>query len=273
MPARTLGRLLAGLFTVLSASTVAVVAITTPAVAVAAADPTPLGPQRPVEPDVEGPENLDTLTSSATRNGVRGGLNVTFDRTSRTADGGVPAGARRFVFLLDKSLTVNPSAFPVCTRQTVDTAGVSACPPASVVGSAVGTYLNGNRVQATAVNSRVADRPGILLVFPATGQVLEQTLEPVTGAYRQNYRWAIDELLMPNATPPQDRPGTVRFTATFGATTTVAGRPVSYLQTSDPDGPYRFALWSEFVTGQVAVPTDCTVPTDAPTPTPAPAGA
>lgn len=223
-------------------------------------DPAPLGPQRPAEPEVEGPVNLDRLKVSVNRTGTPRGVRVTFDRHSRTADGGIPAGARRFVFLFDSTLRFNPTAFPVCSRQTIDTEGVAACPPGSRVGSAVGTYLDGSQVEAVAVNSQVAGGPGVLLAFPATGLVLEQTLERATIPYQREYTWAIDELLPPNETPPQNRPGTTRFVITFGATTTAGGRPVSYVETADPHGPYSFGLWSEFVTGQVALPTDHALP-------------
>ncbi|WP_207943361.1 hypothetical protein [Actinomadura sp. KC345] len=52
-------------------------------------DPAPGGPQRPYEPDVEGPENLDGISVTATRSAGRG-VTVAFDRRSRTADGSVP---------------------------------------------------------------------------------------------------------------------------------------------------------------------------------------
>ncbi|WP_307874722.1 hypothetical protein [Frankia nepalensis] len=186
---------------------------------------------------------------------------MTFDRHSRTADGATPAAARRFVFLLDSSIRLNPDAFPICTRETVQAAGVAACPPESVVGSATGSYQDGSQVQAVAVNSQIAGGPGILLAFPTTGLILEQTLERVSPPYQSTYTWAIDELLPPTATPPRDRPGTSRFVITFGAVTHHDGRTVSYLETADPRCAHHFGLWSEFVTGQVVLPTDQTTPT------------
>ncbi|MEX5638116.1 hypothetical protein, partial [Parafrankia sp. FMc2] len=226
-----------------------------------APDPAPAGPQRPAEATVGGPENVDGLQVSVARAGSPAGVEVTFDRTSRTADGSpVPAAARRFVFLFDEKLRFNPSAFPTCSRETVDTHGVEACPAGSRVGSAQASYPDGSQASAVAVNSRVAGRAGVVLAFPSTGAVLEQTLEPVSAPYRGRYRWALDELLPPTSTPPQDRPGTTRFVITFGAVTSAGGRPVSYVDSTDPRGVHRFGLWSEFVTGQVLVPADRVVP-------------
>ncbi|MFG1705267.1 hypothetical protein ACFLIM_18935 [Nonomuraea sp. M3C6] len=229
-----------------------------PAVAAAAPpDPAPGGPQRPYEPDVNGPENIDSLTVSVTREkGTRKGVTVTFDRKSVSASGGVPAGARRFVLLYDPSIRFNPEAFPTCSRDVLVDEGPQACPAASRVGRAAGTQLDGTRLQAIGYNARIAGRPGILLHFPDTGVLLEQTIEQVTAPYRADYRWAIDELIMPNDQPPEERAGTSRFELTFGATRSTAGRTVSFVETTaKPGARLKFGLWSEFVTGQVVLPT------------------
>lgn len=80
-------------------------------------DPAPGGPQRPYEPDVPGPRTIDSLSVAVTPDGgTKRGVCVGFDRTSRSDEGGAPAGARRFVFLFDESLDFRPEAFPVCAR-------------------------------------------------------------------------------------------------------------------------------------------------------------
>ncbi|WP_207943360.1 hypothetical protein [Actinomadura sp. KC345] len=57
--------------------------------------------------------------------------------------------------------------------------------------------------------------------------------------------------------PPEQRAGTARFELSFGATRVADGRAVGFAETTAPAGAeLRFGLWSEFVTGQIALPTD-----------------
>ncbi|WP_026401471.1 hypothetical protein [Actinomadura rifamycini] len=109
-------------------------------------DPAPGGPMRPHEPDVTGPRNLDGITARATRNAGRS-VTVAFDRRSRTAQDTVPAAARRFVFLFDRSITFTPEALPTCARTTIDAEGVQAGPPGSRVGFAETTARPGARLR------------------------------------------------------------------------------------------------------------------------------
>ncbi|GLZ12852.1 hypothetical protein Acsp04_30870 [Actinomadura sp. NBRC 104425] len=230
-----------------------------PAVAgTAPPDPAPGGPQRPYEPDVDGPRNLDTLSVTATKGAGRS-VTIAFDRHSRTASGQVPAAARRFVFLFDRSVRFNPQAFPTCAHETIEEKGAGACPPGSRIGGGRATYLDGSRYEVQAFNTRVGRLPGVLVVIPAAGVILEQTFEPVSAPYRGDYRWALDEILPPTPTPPQDRLGTSRFELSFGATTVRGGRTVGFAETTARPGTrLRFGLWSEFVTGQVVLPTSGT---------------
>lgn len=87
----------------------------------------------------------------------------------------------------------------------------------------------------------------MLVTIPATGTILNNTLEPVVGDYRENYRWGLDEIIPPDATPPQDRPTTSVFRVTFGGT----WHGQSYL-TSDarPGTELALGAWSHYVTGQ-----------------------
>ncbi|WP_433466921.1 hypothetical protein [Spirillospora sp. CA-128828] len=240
------------------AATVLVVLAVPAAAATAPPDPAPGGPQRPFEPDVTGPRNLDSLQVTATKDEGRS-VTVAFDRRSRTAEGTVPAGARRFVFLFDRAISFNPEAFPTCARTTIVTDGADACPPGSHVGRGIGTSFDGSEQPVLAFNTRIGALPGVLVVLPETGVILEQTFERVSTPYQGTYRWALDEILPPTSVPPQDRAGTSRFRLSFGATTHRHGRPIGFAETSArPGTPLRFGLWSEFVTGQKALPTSTT---------------
>lgn len=91
----------------------------------ASPDPAPGGPQRPYEPDVGGPRNLDTLAVTAAKGAGRG-VAMAFDRRSRTASGQVPAAARRFVFLFDRSVRFmgpgrHPAAAPHAPQDRLGT--------------------------------------------------------------------------------------------------------------------------------------------------------
>ncbi|MFI0445049.1 hypothetical protein [Actinomadura sp. 6N118] len=215
-------------------------------------DPAPGGPQRPYEPDVNGPQNLDTLSVSVTRHAGRS-VTVGFDRRSRTASGVMPAAPRRFVFLFDRSLTFHPEAFPTCARSVIETSGPDACPAGSRIGGGIGTAYDGRESPVLAFNTWVGALRGLLVVLPESGVVLEQTFERVSGPYRDRYRWALDEIVPPTPAPPEQRAGTSRFRLSFGATTRDRGRPVGFVETTR-GGKLGFGLWSEFVTGQVVLP-------------------
>ncbi|MDP4504185.1 hypothetical protein [Nonomuraea turcica] len=210
-------------------------------------DPAPAGPDRPYEPPVGGPENLDTLdVDVAPDGGGHNGVTITFDRRSRTESGEKPAAARRFVFLFDRSVRLRPEAFPVCDEAALREWGPAACPSGSRVGSGSARYHGSAGTQEVlAFNGRTPDgTPLVLVSIPASKTVLPQTLERAAPPYQKKYRIALDEILPPNATPPQDRGATTRFTLSFGA----ARGSVSYVEA--PPRRLDFALWSEFVTGQ-----------------------
>ncbi|MFC7585000.1 hypothetical protein ACFQYP_15600 [Nonomuraea antimicrobica] len=168
--------------TVLSAIIASVsLSVFAPAATASAAppDPTPGGPQRPYEPDVEGTENVDSLSVTATRGAGRS-VTIAFDRRSRAATGTVPAGARRFVFLFDPSVSFNPGAFPTCARTVIERQGVRACPEGSRVGGGLGQTADGLSQEVLAFNTKVGRLPGVLVVLPASGVILEQTFERVS---------------------------------------------------------------------------------------------
>jgi hypothetical protein len=107
-----------------------------------------------------------------------------------------------------------------------------------------------------AFNTRIGRSPGVLVVMPASGVILEQTLEWVSSPYRKGYRWALDEIVPPTSVPPQERVGTTRFQLSFGATRRHHGRTIGFAETTARTGDeLRFGLWTEFVTGQVLLPT------------------
>ncbi|NGN70249.1 hypothetical protein G5C51_41005 [Streptomyces sp. A7024] len=242
--------------TALSAATAPSAHSATPSAAAPSADPAPAGPQRPYEPGVDGPDNIDALTArvSPDGSGQRNGIRVDFDRASRAEDGGKPAAARRFVFLFDRSVSLHPADFPVCDRAALEAEGPGGCPEGSRIGDGTAEFHPTGTAEVLAFNTRCRDGSwGVLVAIPATGTILEQTLERVSAPYRaRGYRWALDEILPPTAVPPQDRSATLRFRLAFGA----ASRDgASYATTTAPDGrPLRFGLWSEFVTGQVLLP-------------------
>ncbi|WP_328770871.1 hypothetical protein [Streptomyces sp. NBC_00286] len=222
-------------------------------------DPAPGGPQRPYEPDVPGPRNIDGLAGEVTSDGGTSGKGVLvgFDRTSRAEPEGPPAAARRFVFLFDEALGFRPDAFPTCARATVESGGVDACPADSLVGRGTSHLYPEGTAEVYAVNTRHPNgMRGALVVIPANNTILELTWEPVTAPYRHlGYRWALDEIIPPSPTPPEQRVGTRRFELTWGATRRVGDRTVSFAETKAKQGDeLRFGLWSEFVTGQVALP-------------------
>ncbi|REE97495.1 hypothetical protein [Thermomonospora umbrina] len=219
-------------------------------------DPAPGGLQRPYEPDVDVTRNIDTLDVTATKGAGRS-VTLVFDRRSRAATGDVPAGARRFVFLFDRSIRFRPDAFPTCDRTVIEARGTDACPPGSRIGGGRAEFPGGRAQDVLAFNTRIGERPGVLVVIPGAGTLLEQTLERVADPYRGDYRWALDEILPVTSVPPQNRVGTTRFQLSFGATRVHHGRTVGFAETTArPGATLRFGLWSEFVSGQVIVPTD-----------------
>ncbi|RKN08441.1 hypothetical protein D7319_15925 [Streptomyces radicis] len=211
---------------------------------------------------------MDELTVEVTPDGgTRNGVRVAFDRVSTSEPAGPPPAARRFVFLFDEALRFRPEAFPTCDRATVEERGVAACPPDSVIGGGTG-HLHPDDAQdpeATTVDVYVLNARhdnglrGALVAIPEIGSLLELTWEPVTRAYRERgYRWALDEILPPSDTPPEERLGTVRFEIDFGATRQVRGRAVSFAETTGragghPAAALRFGQWAEFVTGQIGL--------------------
>ncbi|MER6091047.1 hypothetical protein [Streptomyces bluensis] len=222
-------------------------------------DPAPGGPHRPYEPDVTGPRNIDTLSAAITPDGgTAHGVQVAFDRTSRAEPAGPPAAARRFVFLFDASLRLRPDSFPTCARTTIEQHGVHACPQGSRIGRGTSHLYPEGTAEVYAFNARhPGGTRGALVVIPAGGTILELTWERVTPHYqRAGYRWALDEILPPTATPPDQRVGTRRFELTWGATRrTGEGRPVSFAETTArPGAALGIGLWSEFVTGQTVLP-------------------
>lgn len=246
------------LTTALAAVLAGAALLTLPAQAAGSAappDPAPGGPQRPYEPDVEGTDNVDSLDVTATR-GPGQSVTVAFDRRSRAAEGTTPAAARRFVFLFDRSLSFRPESFPTCARAVVEADGPAACPSGSLVGEGLGTWPDGSEHDVTVVNTRVDGTPGVLVVIPGVDTILEQTFERVRDPYYGDYRWAADEILPPSPVPPQERVGTTRFQLSFGATREHRGSTVGFVETTArPGDKLRFGLWSEFVTGQVVLPT------------------
>ncbi|UGQ14750.1 hypothetical protein LO772_14935 [Yinghuangia sp. ASG 101] len=224
-----------------------------PASAGGVPDPTPGGPQRPYEPDVPGPRNIDTLGARTVPDGgTERGVLVAFDRTSRAEPTGPPAAARRFVFLFDRSLSFNPEAFPVCSRAAIEAGGVGACPEGSQVGSGTSHAYPDGSTPVLAFNTVHAHGGrGALVVVPANNTILELTWERVTDPYRaRGYLWALDEILPPSPVPPGERVGTRRFELTWGATRVAGGRTVSFAEAARECGDVRVGLWSEFVTGQ-----------------------
>lgn len=248
---------------VLAAVTVLTSTVTSAAAATTYPPPTPGGPVPPSEPPVAGPVNLDQLEVSVRPDGTRDGVEVLFDRTSRTASGEKPAAAAQFVFLFDKSIRFHPERFPTCGRATFETGGPAACPPGSRVGSGIADFHPSGSTEVAVFNTRYPNGlRGVLITLPATGQLLENTFEPVSGPYRGDYRWGSDEILPPSPVPPGERGATTRFRVSFGAVITSDGRTHSFLESdARPGRPLTFGLWSRFVTGQVILPTDRTMVT------------
>lgn len=219
--------------------------------------PTPGGPLPPAEAPIDGPTNLDGLAITVRPDrGYLTGITVEFDRTSRTATGEKPAAAQQFVFLFDKSIRFNPERFPTCDRSALTASGPAGCPAGSQVGSGAAEIYPGTAADVLVFNTRYAngDR-GVLITIPATGAILENTLEPVADGYHADYSVGFDELL-PSPRPPQDRPATTRFRVSFGAVHTDDTGTHSFVESfALPGQQLKFGLWSRFVTGQTITPT------------------
>lgn len=215
------------------------------------AHPAPLGPQRPYEPAVTGPVNIEGGTASVERSGTGRGVTVTFDGLRSTATGEKPAAPREFVFLFGNGIRFNPLAFPTCSRATIATHGVAACPPGSKVGGGRAEFYPAGAAEVTVHNTRFPNgMRGVLISIPATGTILDNTLEPVVGGYQRDYTWGLHEIVPPDATPPQLRGSTTRFLVTFGATW--HGR--NFVEAGvRADRPVRLGIWSHYVTGQVTL--------------------
>jgi hypothetical protein len=225
-------------------------------------DPTPGGPQRPYEPDVTGPRNIDSLAAEVAGDGGAG-VRVKFDRTSRADPPGPPAAPRRFVFLFDEALRFHPADFPVCARAAIEQGGTAACPEGSLVGKGTSHLYPEGTAEVYAFNTRHTNGlRGALVVIPANNTVLELTWEKVTKPYRERgYHWALDEIVPPTPTPPEQRVGTRRFELAWGA----AHQGSSYATLTDRTSDVlRVGLWSEFVTGQTVLPETKTQPFERP---------
>lgn len=215
-------------------------------------DPAPRGPQRAWEPDVPGPANLISVDASVRPDGgTRFGIELSIDSRTRTATGEKPAAPRRHVFLFDPSIRFNPHAFPTCARTVISRSGIAACPPGSRVGSGrVELYPTGAADIAVFNTRYPSGTRGMLIAIPAVGGIFENTFERVSTPYRSDFRWASDEIIPPDATPPQNRRANTRFQITFGATY----RGHSFMESVAPTGrPLNFGGYSEFVTGQVVL--------------------
>lgn len=239
--------------------TAVVVALTaTPAVASATPSgqayphPTPFGPQRPYEPDVAGPENIDTgSVTYAEDGGSPFGVTISFASLRSTPTGVEPAAAREFVFLFDRSVHFNLYLFPVCDRSVIEKQGAAACPEGSRVGSGRAVFYRGGESEVLVFNAAFdKGRRGVLIHLPAAGVILENTLERVVGEYRDDYGWGLNEILPVNDTPPQERPSTKEFYVTFGG----VHKGQSFVRSLARLGAeLSVGVWSEYVTGQTTL--------------------
>lgn len=236
----------------LAAMIIALLATAAPASATDIPDPAPRGPQRPYEPDVAGPTNINTVELTARRDGGSPrGIEVSLDSHSRTATGEKPAAPRRHVFLFDSSIRFNSGAFPTCARAVIEQQGIAHCPEGSRIGSGRVEFYPSGAAELAVFNTRYLNgMRGMLITIPAHGAIFENTFEPVSRPYRRDFRWASDEIIPVDSTPPQNRGASTRFQITFGATY----RGHSYLESFAPTGrSLMFGGWSEYVTGQVVL--------------------
>lgn len=207
------------------------------------AHPAPLGPQRPYEPDVPGPENVEDGTVTVDRLGD--GVALTFDTRRWTATGEKPAAPREFVFLFDNSIRFNPFAFPTCTRAQL---AAQACPPGSKVGGGRAEFYPTGSAEVVVYNTKFPNgMRGVLITIPAVGTVLDNYLEPVVGDYQRRYTWGFHEHIPVSDVPPAERGSTTSFVVTFGATWRGEDFVTSYAR---PGSTLNFGVWSHYVTGQ-----------------------
>jgi hypothetical protein len=215
--------------------------------------PAPFGPQRPYEPDAPGPINIEGGAVAVTDDGAgsRHGVELRFDTYRYTESGEKPAAPREFVFLFDDSVRFNPYAFPTCSRSTIESGGIAACPPGSRVGGGEAALYGGGTAEVAVFNTAFRNgMRGVLITIPATGAILDNTLEPVVGDYRENYRWGLHEIIQPDGLPPEERGSTSTFSVSFGAVW--HGR--SFVVSTERQGrPLDFGVWSHYVTGQVTL--------------------
>jgi hypothetical protein len=216
---------------------------TAPASAAVFPHPAPFGPQRPYEPAVPGPDNIESGTAYVTPLGD--GVAVTFDGHRATATGEKPAAPREFVFLFDNSIRFNPLAFPTCSRAQL---AESACPPGSKVGGGRAEFYPSGTAEVVVYNTRFPNgMRGVLITIPATGTVLDNTLEPVVGGYQHKYTWGLHEIIPLSDIPPAERGSTTSFLVTFGAT----WRGRDFVTADAPTGSQlNLGVWSHYVTGQ-----------------------
>ncbi|CAM4189551.1 hypothetical protein KIPE111705_44340 [Kibdelosporangium persicum] len=205
--------------------------------------PAPLGPERPYEATVPGPDNFESGTAYVERLGT--GISVTFDGHRSTATGEKPAAPREFVFLFDNSIRFDLTAFPTCSREQF---AASACPPGSKVGAGHARFYPTGTADVAVYNTKFANgMRGVLITIPATGAVFENTLEPVVGRYQRDYTWGLHEIIQPDNTPPAQRGSTTSFLVTFGATWQGEDFVKSHAR---PGKELHLGVWSHYVTGQ-----------------------
>lgn len=209
--------------------------------------PAPFGPQRPPEPYVPGPDNIEGGSVTVAPDGVT----ISFETARYTESGEKPAAPRQFVFLFDRSARFNPTAFPTCARATIEADGTAACPPGSLVGSGYAEFYGGGEAGVEVYNTRFPNgMRGVLITIPANGTILDNYLERVVHPYRGTYDRGLHEILPVSDVPPQERVSTSRFDVTFGA----VHDGESFLESDTrPGRQLRFGVWSEYVTGQVTL--------------------
>lgn len=152
------------------------------------------------------------------------------------------------MFLFDRSIRFNPLAFPTCSRAQL---AAAACPTGSKVGAGRAEFYPTGAAEVAVYNTRFPNgMRGVLITIPATGTVLDNTLEPVVGTYQRNYTWGLHEIVPPDATPPELRGSTTRFLVTFGA----SWRGRDFVESHAPVATQlNLGIWSHYVTGQVTL--------------------
>jgi hypothetical protein len=214
--------------------------------------PAPFGPQRPPEPYVPGPDNIEEGVATVVPDGGSAdGVTITFDAVRYTESGEKPAAPRQFVFLFDRSVRFNTTAFPTCDRAAIEAGGTAACPPGSLVGTGRAGFYGGGEARVEVYNTRFPNgMRGVLITIPAAGTILDNYLEHVVPPYRGRYDLGLHEIIPVDDTPPEQRAVTSSFAVSFGAVHN--GR--SFLESRAHESrPLRLGVWSEYVTGQVTL--------------------